>query len=259
MSEPSAYAPTDTTNYTIPIADYHHEVSRGGIAQSANEQDVLNSLAEIYSIITVLEMIETSFIKDYITDKEKYTSTALRLISQYQIIVKSFKEEPKLTGLCRFIPNFNYDTFLDQFVSTFNMNYPLAVKRLNVGVPVTIEHIDNNSNVNLAPDTSRSELNTPNQNTRLIAETTSNFITCMDALKLQYKTKEQLHPLLTELVVNLNELIEESSRFEFQGKPKLINWLIKLNNLVGELSSSEIEDFLNDLNVAYRNFYKTLE
>ena len=78
----------------------------------------------------------------------------------------------------------------------------------------------------------------------------------MDAVKLNYKTRDQLHPLLSDLVVNLNEFNET---IEFNGKSKLINWLIKINNLEKELSQEDSDLFLNDLDTAYKGFYESLE
>lgn len=83
----------------------------------------------------------------------------------------------------------------------------------------------------------------------------------MDALKLNYKTKDQLHPLLSDLVVNLNDLIDANHKMiDFEGKSKLVNWLIRLNNLGdGRLDEGESDKFLEDLDVAYKGFYSELE
>lgn len=271
MSGPPSYAPTATSSFTIPTTNYHEEITRSSLIHSTADKDVLNSFAEIYSIVTVLEMIEKAFIKDYITNKEKQTSTSLRLINQYQIILKGFKEDATKIHTCqKFLADLaeGFENFLSCFSQTFKLNCPLAVKRLTLGIPVTIELMGDEGSSGFN-STRESNTATPlgnqgtgastSQNARLIAESTSSFITCMDALKLSYNTKDQLHPLLSELVINLNELSEENSKFDFQGKSKLVNWLIKLNNLQDELSTADTEQFLDDLNVAYKNFYMTLE
>ncbi|EGV59943.1 Vacuolar protein-sorting-associated protein 28 [Yamadazyma tenuis] len=266
MSQPPSYAPTSTTSYTVPTTNYHKEVTRASLISSPLHKDVYNSLAEIYSILSVLELIENSYIKDYITDKEKYTSTSLRLINQYQIIVNGFKEDQAKIDICNALMtnlNGNFDEFLECFSQMFNPACPLAIKRLTSGVPVTIRGQDQDIGSQMSTRTNSTPVNGQsgsNQNARLIAEATSNFITCMDALKLNYKHKDQLHPLLSELVINLNELTEDNNNLDFHGKSKLITWLIKLNNLQDkELPSEEIEEFLNDLNIAYKNFYSKLE
>ncbi|CAK7895140.1 vacuolar protein sorting-associated protein 28 [[Candida] anglica] len=262
-TSPPAYAPTSTTSYA-PANDninYHQEITRSSLIKSPQHKSVYDSLAEVYSIVSVLEMVENSFLKDYITDKDKYTSTVLRLINQYSMILKSFEDNPKecevldsiLIG--RLADNSN---FLEILTTKFHLQCPLSIKRLNAGIPATIEHLG------MQVKSSNSANNT--KSTRLVAEATGNFITCMDALKLNYKTKEQLHPILSSLVVSLNDLVmtggdSTTTSLDFVGKSKLVSWLIKLNGLgVDEsLTSEESDNFLNDLDTAYKGFYTTLE
>lgn len=49
----------------------------------------------------------------------------------------------------------------------------------------------------------------------------------MDALKLNYKSKDQLHPLLSELMVSLNTSMPK----DFEGRAKIVQWLITLNQM----------------------------
>ena len=64
-------------------------------------------------------------------------------------------------------------------------------------------------------------------------------------------------------MVNLNDLVENGNHkeFDFQGKSKLITWLIKLNNLGDsqELSSEDADSFFEDLDSGYKAFYDSLE
>lgn len=263
---PPLYAPTATTSYTASTKDarFDHEVSKLDLMKNSLHQTIYESLAEIYSIIPTLEMIENSFLKDYLTDKEKYTSTSLRLINQYQLILKGFQEDDhdKQVVLQQLISGSttlqlpSLDNFLACMVEKFRINCPLGIKRLQVGIPATIQHLSTQVESSSHPTTT-------NASGRLVAEITGNFITCMDAIKLSYNTKAQLHPLLSDLVVNLNDLVEASpthSSIDFQGKSKLVNWLIKLNNLGEEvLDKEECDLFLNDLDMAYKGFYSSLE
>ncbi|KAI5952514.1 VPS28 [Candida jiufengensis] len=258
MSLPPEYAPTASTSFTISSnsAIYNHEITRSSIIKSTTHKSVYDALGEICSILPTIEMLENSFIKDYITDKEKYTSTTYRLISQYQILIKNF-DDTKFPILQNLLPNLLPDlsNFLKEYMQKFNLNYPLALKRLESGVPSTIEHLSETSQtVNVNGNGNNNTNNTAKA--RLIAEITGNFITCMDAIKLNYKTREQLHPLLSDLVVNLNEFNED---IEFTGKSKLINWLIKINNLEKELSQEDSDSFLNDLDIAYKGYYASLK
>lgn len=267
---PPSYAPTSTTSYAPAnenLLKYHQEITRSSLLKLPQHKTVYDSLAEVYSIITVLEMVENAFIKDYITGKDKYTSTVLRLINQYLIILKSFESSSDAALLDSILVGRAADNsnFLTLFTDKFNLQKcQLSIKRLTAGIPATIEHLG------MQVQSSSSESNGGKRSARLVAESTGNFITCMDALKLNYKTKEQLHPLLSNLVVSLNDLVmsnegggpgNDVTGLDFVGKSKLVSWLIKLNGLEsGEsLGQDDIDSFLNDLDTAYRGFYKSLE
>lgn len=260
---PPLYAPTATTSYTISLQDvgYDQDFSKQDLVKNPLHQSLYDSLAEIYSIIPTLDMIETSFIKDYITDKEKYTSTSLRLINQYQLLLKGFEEDDNerkallktLLSTSTLSLESDLSNFLPCLVEKFRINCSLGVKRLQVGYPATIQH--------LLTQVESTTLN--NASGKLVAEITGNFITCIDALKLNYNTKLQLHPLLSTLVVNLNDLVEVSPNhnlIDFKGKSKLVTWLIKVNNLGDEtLAPEDCDSFLEDLDTAYKGFYASLE
>lgn len=59
----------------------------------------------------------------------------------------------------------------------------------------------------------------------------------MDALKLKLRAKDQLHPLLTELMQSYARFSRSN---DWVGRPKILNWLIELNQLRG--ASDEISD-----------------
>lgn len=274
MASLPAYAPTNTTSYTPSnnSTRYHEEISKSSLLKSNTHKTVYDSLAEIYSIITVLEVIENSFLKDYITDKEKYTSTALRLINQYQMLLKGFQNDDlKLQVLKTLLGPLADDlsNLIELLCRKFNLeSYSLAIDRLTSGIPATIEHFHTHVESHHHPPPPTDSGN--KASARLVAETTGNFITCMDAVKLNYRTKDQLHPLLSDLVISLNDLVtkgddaqsenDDFKPIDFQGKSKLVNWLIKLNNLGDDkLSDDEADTFLLDLDTAYKGFYISLE
>lgn len=53
------------------------------------------------------------------------------------------------------------------------------------------------------------------------------FITFMDALKLNYRSKDLLHPHLSDLMASLNTSMPR----DFEGRPKIVQWLITLNQM----------------------------
>lgn len=242
---PPSFAPTGTTSYQ-PLADragVHQEITKAQLLGS--DLAVYDSLAELYLILPTLEVVERAFIKDFITDKEKYTATCTRLLNQYRLIISSLIDD-HLPALQRILgDDVSPETIVLLLSNKFNLCCPLAAKRVAVGYPATIQSIS--SKTSSSPE--------PAGNQRLIAQVTGNFITVMDAIKLNYNTKAQLHPLLSELVITLNDL---PSLVEFSGKSKMVNWLIKLNNLEGSLSEEELDEFLGDIDAAYKGFFETL-
>lgn len=273
MSGLPAYAPTANTSYQPadnPNVNFHQEFSRTSLLTTTVHKSVYESLCEIYSIATVMEMIENSFLKDYITDKEKYTSTVMRMINQYQMLVKGFGKTPTHKQvLAEILPGIDdtHSNLLQLMQQAFRMHVPLAVERLTSGVPATIQHFHTVVESSSEPkeESTAQGLASALALARLVAEATGSFITLMDALKLNYKTKSQLHPLLSDLVVSLNDLVlrenDASKPIDFPGKSKLVGWLIKLNNLGDdeELAQHEIDQFLDELDEAYKGFFNSLE
>lgn len=219
-----------------------------------------------------MELIENSFLKDYITDKEKYTSTVMRMINQYQMLVKGFGKTPTHRSvLAEILPGIDdtYSNLLQLMQDKFRLHVPLAAERLMSGVPATIQHfhtvVESSSEAKEESTTQGLASALALALARLVAEATGSFITLMDALKLNYKTKSQLHPLLSDLVVSLNDLVlrenDTSKPIDFPGKSKLVGWLIKLNNLADdeELPQHGIDQFLDELDEAYKGFFNSLE
>jgi ESCRT-I complex subunit VPS28 len=203
--------------------------------QTPKERETVESLGELYSIISVLDIVEKAYVKDTISEDE-YTPTVLKLLAQYNTLLKNEQIQREFGSL-------------SQFKQKYGLHCPQATSRIDIGVPATVEHAVNYS--------SRSNPQSVSSNARAVAEATGNFITVMDALKLNYRAKDQLHPLLSDLMTSVNKV---SSR-EFEGRPKLIEWLIKINkmNVYDELGEDDSRQLLFDLDNAYKGFYTMLE
>jgi ESCRT-I complex subunit VPS28 len=85
------------------------------------------------------------------------------------------------------------------------MDLPAAQHRIKVGVPATVEHSSE-----AGPETGK-----------WVAETTQSFITFMDALKLRLRAKDQLHPILQELVTGYARF--KGSK-DWEGRSKMVGW-----------------------------------
>jgi ESCRT-I complex subunit VPS28 len=90
----------------------------------------------------------------------------------------------------------------------------------------------------------------------LILEATQEFITFLDALKLGFLAKDQLHPLLSEVIQTVNKVTDR----DFDGRGKIIQWLITLNQMKAteELSEDQARELDLDMNAAYQGFKSTL-
>lgn len=98
------------------------------------------------------------------------------------------------------------------------MSHAAAAHRLRVGVPATVEH------ATAASSTSSSE------RAKWVAETTQGFITFMDALKLKLRAKDQLHPLLSDLMSSYSRFSDggngEQQDGVGQGRAKVLHWCV---------------------------------
>lgn len=81
---------------------------------------------------------------------------------------------------------------------------------------------------------------------------TENFITFLDALKLNMLSKDSLHPLLSEVIQSVNQV----SNADFENRSKIISWLIRLNGMraTEELGEDEARELAFDMDGAYSGF-----
>lgn len=90
----------------------------------------------------------------------------------------------------------------------------------------------------------------------LILAATENFITFLDALKLNMVSKDALHPLLSEVIQSVNKVTDT----DFEDRGKIIQWLIALNQMraTEELSEDQARELSFDIEQAYQGFKATL-
>lgn len=93
-------------------------------------------------------------------------------------------------------------------------------------------------------------------NGTLILEATQDFITFLDALKLGLLAKDQLHPLLSDVIQSVNKVTDK----DFEGRGKIVQWLITLNQMKAteEVSEEKSRELELDMNSAYQGFKATL-
>jgi ESCRT-I complex subunit VPS28 len=90
----------------------------------------------------------------------------------------------------------------------------------------------------------------------LILEATQDFITFLDAVRLGLLSKDQLHPLLTEVIQSVNKVADT----DFENRGKIVQWLITLNQMKAtqDLSEEQARELEMDIQQAYQGFRRTL-
>jgi ESCRT-I complex subunit VPS28 len=90
----------------------------------------------------------------------------------------------------------------------------------------------------------------------LILEATQEFITFLDAVKLGLLSKDQLHPLLSDVIQSVNKVTDR----DFENRGKIVQWLITLNQMkaTDELSEHQAREIEMDIQQAYLGFKSTL-
>ncbi|CAK9786541.1 ESCRT-1 complex, Vps28 subunit [Cutaneotrichosporon oleaginosum] len=190
------------------------------------ERERTENLATLYSIIVSLDLLERAYVRDSVTSKD-YAPACTRLLAQYKSLMKLVGEE--IGGV-------------ETFMKRYRMDHPAALHRLTVGVPATVEHSADENTGDSAKN---------------VAEATQAFITFMDALKLNLRAKDQLHPLLTEVMAGYAKF---KASAEWEGRAKIIHWLITLNAMqaADEITEEQSRQMLFDIENAYNEFFRSL-
>jgi ESCRT-I complex subunit VPS28 len=127
------------------------------------------------------------------------------------------------------------------------MEVPRATERIRIGLPSTVT----------APSINTTASGNGGFNGTLILEATQDFITFLDALKLGLLAKDQLHPLLSDVIQSANKVTDQ----DFEGRSKIVQWLITLNQMKAteEVSEDQARELELDMNSAYQGFKATLQ
>ncbi|KAH8813303.1 vacuolar protein sorting-associated [Xylogone sp. PMI_703] len=224
---PHSYVPNTTLSATINLDE---EVK---LTETRAERDLQDSLAEVFSIIVTLDGLEKAYLKDAVSESE-YTEICDRLLKQYKAILADDAVAAEFVDL-------------ETFKNEWDMEVPRATERIRIGLPSTVT-----APSHAAPSSSGG--NGPSGT--LILEATQDFITFLDALKLGLLAKDQLHPLLSDVIQSVNKVTDS----DFEGRGKIVQWLIALNQMKAteELSEDQARELELDMNSAYQGFKATL-
>ncbi|SCV03141.1 LAME_0H08042g1_1 [Lachancea meyersii CBS 8951] len=205
---------------------------------TAQQRETAETLAEIYSLIIALDHVEKAYLRDSLSG-EDYTVLVNKLLAQYKTYLSDEQVLKEFGDLQEFKEKY--------YISASN-----AITRIERGIPVTVEH-----GIRSESDKEPSTAGGSKFGGKAVAEATGNFITVMDALKLNYRTKDQLHPLMSELLLSINRVSSQ----EFDQRKNLVQWIVKINKMRAseKLSEDDASELLFSLDAAYKNFYTLLE
>jgi ESCRT-I complex subunit VPS28 len=127
------------------------------------------------------------------------------------------------------------------------MDCPSATERLTIGVPAAFEVLHQPAGSSSTP---------AGASARAAAEAAQSYITFLDALRLSYKAKDTLHPLLSDVITSVNAVTMR----DFEGRSKIVEWLIKLHGMkaTDEISDGELRELSFDIEQSYEGFKATL-
>ena len=207
------------------------------LSSTPAERDLIDSLAEIYSIIRTLDGLEKAYIKDALPESE-YADLCNKLLKQYRSILQDDSVAREFGDL-------------DTFCEIWEVECPRAKERLKIGI--------NGAESLAAPQQSTPRASQPasqGPSGALILLATENFITFLDALRLSLVSKSQLHPLLSDVIQSVNKVTDQ----DFEHRGKIIQWLITLNQMKTseELSEEQARDLAFDMEQAYNGFKATI-
>ncbi|KAK7743611.1 Vacuolar protein-sorting-associated protein 28 [Cytospora paraplurivora] len=204
------------------------------LTETRAERDLQGSLAEIFSIIVTLDELEKAFLKDAIPEAD-YTEICERSLKQYKSILADETVAKAFVGL-------------EEFKAEWDLEVPRATERIRVGMPSTT--------LTASSGPAPTQAATSNTSGALILEATQDFITFLDALRLGLLAKDQLHPLLTDVIQSVNKVTDR----DFENRGKIVQWLITLNQMKAteELGDAQARELELDINSAYQGFKSTL-
>ncbi|RKF73297.1 Vacuolar protein sorting-associated protein 28 [Golovinomyces cichoracearum] len=228
-----AYAPTPHSYVPSPLGAKINLDKEVKLTETRAERDLEDFLAELFSIITTIDHIEKAYIKDAI-EESSYTEICDRLLKQYKAILADEAVAREFVDL-------------ESFKNKWEMEVPRATERIRIGLPSTVTAPSINTSIAGGGSST---------NGTLILEATQDFITFLDALKLGLLAKDQLHPLLSDVIQSVNKVTNK----DFEGRAKIVQWLIKLNQMKAteEVSEDQARELELDMNSAYQGFKATL-
>lgn len=240
--------------------EYEHHMS-------ALDKHLRQLKKELYTNVSLLDYLYIVYDEDKeykVCSEQKYKADLNKFVTKIQVLIEEIFEND---------PTFLFMSFCKEY--ELNFKCYKGIRYMNdstMQTPLSLEMPRKMFNL-LHEEESRSKQPLlVNNNAKLISEVTGNFITLMDALNLDYASKQKLHPLMSKLVLNLNKVfidtndafnkekvLENMGTFEIS-REKLVDWLVYMNKHEGKtnLDQEDLKKMMVDIEQAYTRFYDLL-
>lgn len=199
-------------------------------ALNRKEKKRLDDCAHVYALARALEKLERAYVRSAFGDDE-YERACVETLRKLEIARNALAGD----GI--------WD--LDGFLETYGARASSAMRRVEAGVPATMERAGKGQNEN-------------SNEVKYVAEATHSFITVLDTLKLDFRAKDQVGPALADLASALRNVARAPQ--DFVGMTSVKRWLAKLETMRASeaLSDDEVRELLYEMESAYSEFMRIL-
>eukprot|EP00435_Cladocopium_sp_Y103_P045639 s80_g13.t1 len=217
-AEPSA--PPVQEEASAPPAVVPAAAPRRGTTLSAQERREASTYGELYSILVATEHLENAFVRAAVTN-EDYEKACTQLLAQFKTLKNGLKDK---------FPD------IRSFAQEHGLHCPLAEERLlGAGVAATALYGG-------AADTGKESL--------ACFKASENFITLLDAVKLNLKAVDELLPLVRDLQASI---VQIPNLPPLSGVDRITTWLVTLNSMKASdhISEDQSRQLALDIEQAY--------
>lgn len=127
---PTPYAGLASGASTVSGASLDNEIK---LFTTVKQRELYETLAELYAILRSLDMLERAYLRDAVGHTE-YTPTCLRLLAQWNGMIKTNEAVALEFG------GGAAEDVLEGLRLRYGVECGLAKRRIEVGVPATVEH-----------------------------------------------------------------------------------------------------------------------
>jgi len=200
---------------------------------TSEERRRYDDFATLYALARALEKLERAYVRSSV-DAGAYERACVDLTSKFKSLRSVTRDS---------VPD------LDRFFETYGAAVPAARRRLERGVPATAEH---------RAATARGTEEEGKHEAKIVAEATHCFIGVMDTLKLDMRAKDQVAPVVADLLLALCKLARLPT--DFEGTRCARKWTLRMDTMRASecLSVDEAREFLYEIESAYAAFLRCL-